>query len=69
MTIKLALIGVVVACLVAPISAPAGHVSSCPLASPKRSGGISEMASCGNAGLKGNRAEFVKAINRPVEIR
>ena len=70
MTIKLALIGVVVAGFVAPISAAARHAShSCSLISPQRSGGISEMSSCGNSGVKGNRAEFVAAITRPIANR
>jgi hypothetical protein len=70
MKIKLAQIGVAIAGLVAPISASAGHAPySCPFVSPQRSGGISEMASCGKSGVKGNRVQFVKAINRPVENR
>ena len=71
MKIKLAYIGVAIAGLVAPISASAvGHAPySCPFVSPQRSGGISEMASCGKSGVKGNRVQFVKAINRPVENR
>ena len=70
MTIKLPLVGVVVAGFVAPISAPAGHaLYSCPLVSPQRGGGMSEMAACGMSGVKGNRVQFVKAISRPVEDR
>ena len=70
MTIKLALIGVVIAGLVAPISAAGRRAQhSCSLISPQRSGGISEMASCGNSGVKGNRAEFVAAITRPAANR
>jgi hypothetical protein len=67
---KLALSAVVVAGLIAPISASAEHAPhSCPHASPQRSGGISEMAACGKSGVKGNRVQFVRAINRPVENR
>jgi hypothetical protein len=70
MTIKLALIGVVAAGLVAPISASAGHAPhSCQFVSPQRSGGMSEMASCGTSGVKANRVQFVRALNRPVEDR
>ena len=61
---KLALVGVVVASLVAPISASAGHATNpCSLISPRRTGGISEMASCGTQGVRDDRAQFVRAIN------
>jgi hypothetical protein len=68
---KLALSAVVVAGLIAPISAFADEHAphSCPHASPQRSGGISEMAACGKSGVRGNRVQFVKAINQPVENR
>jgi hypothetical protein len=71
MKIKLALLGVAIAGLVALISASAGHarLHSCSIVSPQRNGGISEMASCGKWGVRGNRAQFVKAITRPVENR
>jgi hypothetical protein len=71
MMIKLVLVGVVAAGLGAPISAFAGHarLHSCPIVSPQRSGGISEMASCGKWGVRGDRAQFVVAITRPVENR
>jgi hypothetical protein len=69
-TIGLALIGVVVAGLVAPISASAGRATNpCPPSSPRRSGGISEMVSCGERGVRGNRAQFVSAITRPAGDR
>jgi hypothetical protein len=66
--IRFPLVGLVVAAVVAPISASAGHASraACSSASPQRSGGISEMVACGNSGVRGNRAEFVSAISRPV---
>jgi hypothetical protein len=53
------------------ISASAGHapLHSCSIVSPQRSGGISEMASCGKWGVRGNRAQFVRATTRPVENR
>lgn len=60
---KLALVGVVAASLVAPISASGGNASqACPLVSPHRGGGISEMASCGTQGVREDRAQFVRAI-------
>jgi len=68
--IKLAFVGVVVAAVVAPISASAGHgTKACPIISPRRSGGISEMASCGTSGVRANRAQFVRAITRAAENR
>jgi hypothetical protein len=68
---KLALGAVVVAGLIAPISASAAYAPPvrCPIISSLRSGGISEMATCGKSGVRGNRVQFVKAINRPVENR
>jgi hypothetical protein len=71
MKIKLLLIGVVIAGLAAPISASArqARLPSCSIVSPQRSGGISEMASCGKWGVRGDRAQFVRAITRPVENR
>jgi hypothetical protein len=59
---KLAIIGLVVTVLGLPVSASAGHLrhrSSCV--------SVSEMASCGKQGVRGNRAQFVAAITRPVE--
>jgi hypothetical protein len=59
---KLAIIGLVVAVLGMPISASAGHLRhthSCV--------SLSEVVSCGKQGVKGNRAQFVAAIARPVE--
>lgn len=53
-----------------PISWSPGHASQpCVLISPKRSGGISEMASCGKWGVRGNRSQFVRAIDTPVASR
>jgi hypothetical protein len=71
-TVKVGLIGVVVAaaCIAAPISASAGdETHACSLISPQRGGGISEMAACGKWGVRGDRVQFVEAINRPVEDR
>lgn len=69
---KLVTIGALVGALTASASA-AGHgvraLNSCSSISPQRSGGISEMASCGSQGIRGNRAQFVKAIKRPVGNR
>jgi len=72
---KLVTIGALVAALSASASA-AGHgvrahhdLNSCSFISPQRSGGISEMASCGRSGVRGNRAEFMRAITRPVGNR
>ena len=60
---KLAYIGVVAASLIAPISASAGHAQhSCSPVAAQRSGGISEMASCGTQGVRDDRAQFVRAI-------
>jgi hypothetical protein len=51
-----------------PQASATGHAPhSCAFLSPQRSGGISEMAACGKSGVRGNRAEFVGAITRPVE--
>jgi len=70
LAIKLSLVGVVVAGLVAPISSSAGHAANqCSYISPRRSGGISEMAACGTSGVRGDRAQFVKAITRPAGNR
>jgi hypothetical protein len=70
MKTKLTLVGVVVAGFVAPISASGGNAPhSCPLVSPQRNGGISEMASCGTQGVRDDRAQFVRAITRPVGHR
>jgi hypothetical protein len=67
---KVAFVGVVVAAVVAPIAASAGHgTNACTPISPRRSGGISEMASCGTSGVSGDRAQFVRAITRPAENR
>jgi hypothetical protein len=67
MAIELIIVGLLVASVVAPISASAGHAPrACSTASPQRSCGISEMVSCGKSGVRGNRAEFVSAISRPV---
>ena len=67
-TVTLAFVGViaVVVALVAAISASAGRATHPCSFSPKRSGGISEMAPCGTMGLRGNRKQFVAAITRPV---
>jgi hypothetical protein len=65
LVIKFAVIGVVVGGLVAPISASAGNgPHSCSFISPHRTGGISEMATCGKWGVRGNRTQFVRAITR-----
>jgi hypothetical protein len=59
---KFAVIAAVIAALGTPISASAGHVRhshSCV--------SLSEMASCGKQGVKGNRVQFVAAITRPVD--
>jgi hypothetical protein len=52
------------------ISASAAHATqSCSFISPQRTGGVSEMASCGKRGVRGNRAQFVGAITRPAGNR
>jgi hypothetical protein len=57
---KLMIIGFVAAALSMPIAASAGH--------PRHQGcsSASEMVACGKQGVKGNRAQFVAAITRPV---
>jgi hypothetical protein len=58
---KLAIVGLAAAVLGMPISASASHLRhshSCV--------SYSEMVSCGKQGVKGNRAQFVAAITRPV---
>jgi hypothetical protein len=53
-----------------PISMSIGHVThSCSFISRQRTGGISEMASCGKSGVRGNREQFVRAITRHIENR
>jgi hypothetical protein len=59
---KLTIIGLVAAVLGMPVSASAGHVRHRDACSS-----LSEMVSCGKQGVKGNRAQFVAAITRPVE--
>jgi len=59
---KLALIGLVIAALGVPASAAAvhgRHSHACQ--------SLSEMVSCGKHGVRGNRAQFVAAISRPVD--
>ena len=64
------LLAMLAAGLAVPISASAGHGPySCSLGAPQRSGGISEMAACGSSGVRGDRAQFVRAITRPIENR
>jgi hypothetical protein len=58
---KLAISGIVVAVLGLPVSASAGH-----LRHPSSCVSVSEMVACGKHGVKGNRAQFVAAITRPV---
>jgi hypothetical protein len=58
---KLAIIGLV-AVLGLPVSVSAGHLRHRPSCVS-----VSEMVSCGKQGVKGNRAQFVAAITRPVE--
>ena len=54
----------------APIFTSAGHVAqTCSIISPQRTGGISEIAPCGMSGVRGDRAQFVRAITQPVENR
>jgi hypothetical protein len=61
---KLAIIGLVVAVLGLPISASADrtqHRAACV--------SISEMVPCGKLGVRGDRAQFMAAVTRPVEHR
>jgi len=51
------------------VPSAAQNLNSCSFISPQRSGGISEMAPCARWGLRGNRAQFVRAITRPVGNR
>jgi len=59
---KLTIVGLFVAVLGLPVSASAGHPRHGPACVS-----VSEMVSCGKQGVKGNRAQFVAAITRPVE--
>jgi hypothetical protein len=75
--VKLVAVGVIVAglgALTESRSYGAGEwnntpAASCSFISPQRTGGISEMASCGKSGVRGNRAQFLRAIKRHVENR
>ena len=59
---KLALIGLVIAALGVPASATAVHERHSHACQS-----LSEMVSCGKHGVRGNRAQFVAAISRPVD--
>lgn len=68
---KLAVVGLAVASLAGPASSYAGqaslHSGACYGSGwQRRAGGISEMVSCGSHGVSGARAQFVKAVTRPV---
>jgi hypothetical protein len=59
---KLTIIGLVAVVLALPISASAGqqrHRHAC--------SSLSEMVACGKQGVRGNRAQFVAALTRPVK--
>jgi hypothetical protein len=69
---KLAVVGLAVASLAVPAPSSAGqvrlHSGACyGSAWQHRFGGISEMVSCGSHGVSGARAQFVKAVTRPVD--
>jgi hypothetical protein len=69
---RLAVIGVGVASLAVAASSAAGpvrqHSGACyGSAWQRRSGGISELVSCGSHGVSGTRAQFVEAVTRPVD--
>jgi hypothetical protein len=68
---NLVVIGLALASLAVAAPSPAGQVrhrsEACyGSAWHARAGGISELISCGSHGVSGTRAQFVKAVTRPV---